>query len=596
MGWEAWATIGTVVLVLASLALTHATPDLIFVGAVTLLLAAGIIDAKAALSGLSNPDVITVGVLYVVAAGLRETGVMSSLAQRLLGRPDSIRNAQIRMAAPVAAMSAFVNNTPIVAMWLPVIDEWAKKHNISPSKLLLPLSYAAILGGVCTLIGTSTNLIVSGLLNQLADHKTHLQLFDLVPVGIPCAVVGLLFLVIGTPWLLRDRRGAVQEFSDPKEYSVEMLVEPGSPLIGKTIEEAGLRQLRAMYLLEIDRDGDVIVAVGPQERLKANDRLVFVGIVESVLELHKTRGLKPATDQVFKLDAPRARRTLIEAVVSNTCPLVGMTVREGRFRTNYNAAIIAVARNGERIHKKIGDIELQPGDTLLLEAHPSFVEQQSHSRDFYLVSRVQGYTAPRHERAGIAAAIFLGMVITAGTGILTMLQAAMLAAGLMILTRCLSSAAARASVDWQVLVAIAASFGLGHALKETGVAQTAAQAMLSVAGQHPWFALIAVYVLTVVFTELMSNNAAAVLMFPLALATAQSLGVSYMPFTIAIMFAASFGFATPLGYQTHLMVYGPGGYRLSDFLRVGIPMDILMGVISVTLIPWVWPFTPAVAP
>lgn len=590
MTWQAWTTIASVLMVLGLLGFTRAAPDLIFVGVVTLLMTIGILSPKEAFAGLANEGVITVGVLYVVAAGLRETGVVSVAAQRLLGRPKSVAHAQFRLMAPVTAMSAFINNTPLVAVCLPVINDWAKRYRISPSKLMLPLSYAAILGGCCTLIGTSTNLVVAGLLRAHPETDRGLKLFDLAWVGVPCAVVGIAYIMLLSRKLLPDRRAASKDYEDPKEYTVEMLVDAGSPLVGQTIETAGLRQLPGMYLMEIDRDGDILAAVGPHERLRANDRLVFVGIVESVVELQKIRGLKPATNQVFKLDAPRARRSLLEAVVSDTCAMVGKTVREGRFRTKYNAAIIAVSRNGERIHMKIGDIELKPGDTLLLETHPEFFDQHRYSRDFYLVSRVEGYTPPRHERAWAAGIIFLGMVIAAGTGWLDMIHAAMLAAGLMIITRCCNSTAARQNVDWQVLVAIAASFGLGRAMETTGAAQHIAESMLNVAGTNRWAALAIVYLLTTVCTELMSNNAAAVLMFPIALATGTALDADFMPFVMAVMFAASLGFATPLGYQTHLMVYGPGGYRLSDFARMGVPLDLLMGAIAVSLIPLFWPF------
>ncbi|MEK6799937.1 MAG: SLC13 family permease [Planctomycetota bacterium] len=587
---EAWITVGVLLIIFASLAFTRVAPDLVFVGAVVLLMTFGVITPKDALSGLSNEGVITVAVLYVVAAGLRETGVMGAIAQILLGQPKSITHAQIRMMVPVAAMSAFVNNTPIVAMWLPVLDEWSKKFRISPSKLMLPLSYAAIFGGVCSLIGTSTNIVVAGLLKQETDLGRALGLFEISGVGIPCAVVGLVYVIVASRWLLPDRRPATQTFGDPKEYTVEMLVEANGPLIGKTIEQAGLRQLRGMYLMEIGRGEDLLPAVGPHERLLAGDRLVFVGIVDSVVELQKIRGLAPATDQVFKLDSPRVRRTLIEAVVSNTCPLVGKTVREGRFRTIYNAAIIAVSRNGARIQKKIGDIVLQPGDILLLEANPNFLDQHRESRDFYLVSRIEGYNAPRHERAWVAGLIFLAMVIVAGMEWLTVLHAAMLAAGLMIITRCCSSSIARANVNWEVLVAIAASFGIGAAMEKTGAARMLAEALLGVAGDHRMGALAVTYLMAMICTEVLTNNAAAVLMFPIGLATATALGVSYMPFIMAIMLAASFGFATPLGYQTHLMVYGPGGYRFSDFVKMGLPLDLLMGVVAVPLIPWFWPF------
>ena len=590
MGWDAWTTVAVLFLVFGLLALTRIAPDLIFLGALTLLITFNIITPSEALSGLANPGVITIGVLYVVATGLRETGVMSALAGRLLGHPKSVFQAQLRMVSPVAAMSALVNNTPVVAMWLPVLDDWAKKHRISPSKLMLPLSYAAILGGACTMIGTSTNLVVNGLLAQHPEVGAPLGLFDIACVGVPCALVGLTYLLLCGRWLLPDRRPVDQEFDDPKEYTVEMLVDPGSPLVGQTIQEAGLRHLRAMYLIEINRDDHVLAAVGPQTRLMADDHLVFVGIVDSVVELQRIRGLTPATNQVFKLDAPRARRTLIEAVVSNSFPARGQTVRDGRFRTVYDAAIIAVSRNGARIRKKVGDIILQPGDSLLLETHASFLDKQRDSRDFYLVSRIEDYRAPRHERAGVAAAIFVAMVIAAGTGLLELLHAAMLAAGLMIMTRCCSSTVARNNVNWEVLLAIAASLGMGQAMLNTGIAAAVADVMVGVAGDHQLATLAAVYLMTMLCTEMMTNSAAAVLMFPIGLATAAAMGVSALPFAVAIMLAASFGFATPLGYQTNLMVYGPGGYKLQDFLRMGIPLNLLMGVIAVPLIPHFWPF------
>jgi len=590
MPLEAWITVAVLLLVFGLLAFTRIAPDLIFLGALTLLIACGILTPSQALAGASNPGVVTIGVLYVVAAGLQETGVMASAASKLLGRPKSVVTAQTRMMLPVLGMSALVNNTPIVAMWLPVLGDWAKKHRISVSKLMLPLSYAAILGGACTLIGTSTNLVVGGLLVEQAHIAQPLHLFEIGKVGLPCAIVGIIYVLLTSRFLLPDRKPIEGEFEDPKEYTIEMLVEPASPLIGQTIEQAGLRQLRAMYLMEINRDDEVLAAVDPKTRLQQNDRLVFVGIVESVVELQRIRGLAPATDQVFKLDAPRSRRMLIEAVVSNTCPLIGRTVRDGHFRTIYDAVIIAVSRNGERIRKKIGDITLQPGDTLLLETHQRFLDQQRNSRDFFLVSKIEGFRAPRHERANRAALIFLAMVLLAGTATLDLLTAAMLAAGGMIMLRCCSPAAARANVKWEVLLAIAASLGLAQAMINTGIAKTVAEGMLQITRDTPIATLAGVYLLTMFCTELMTNAGAAVIMFPIGLKAAESLGVSVLPFAIAVMLAASFGFATPLGYQTNLMVYGPGGYKLQDFLKMGIPLNLLMATIAVPLIPVFWPF------
>jgi di/tricarboxylate transporter len=293
---------------------------------------------------------------------------------------------------------------------------------------------------------------------------------------------------------------------------------------------------------------------------------------------------------VFKLGVLRSDRCLIEAVVSERCPLIGQTIRDGRFRSVYNAVVIAVARSGERIYKKIGDIVLRPGDTLLLEAHPSLVEQQRNSRHFYLVSQIENSQPVRHERALLALSIMLAMVLVASFELLSMLEAGMLAAGAMIVTRCCTGATARRSVDWNVLIAIAASLAIGAAIESTGVAKVVAGQLIGLASGSPWWTLVAVYGVALLLTELVTNNAAAVLVFPIAMQTAANLGVSYTPFVMAVAVAASYGFATPMGYQTHLMVYGPGGYRFSDFFKIGLILDVLCWIVAVVIIRFVFPF------
>lgn len=383
MPWQAWLTVVVVFLSLGLLTFTKKPADLILLGGLTILLFAGVLSPADALSGFSNEGLITIAVLFAVVGGLRETGAMDYLVQYFLGRPTTVVRAQTRLMSVMIFISAFMNNTPLVALFIPAVKDWVKKlHKISVSKLMIPVSYAAILGGTCSLIGTSTNLVVNGLLISETDHP-GLALFDIAWVGVPCALAGLLYVVLSSKWLLPDRLPPMDQLQDPREYTVEMIVEPGSAIVSKSIEQAGLRNLPGLYLMEIDRNGDLLAAVSPSETLKANDRLVFAGIVESVVDLQRIRGLKSATEQVFKLDSPRRQRCLIEAVVSDSCPVVGMTIKEGRFRTQYNAVVIAVARNGERIHKKIGDITLRAGDTLLLETSPNFVNQRLNSRDFF---------------------------------------------------------------------------------------------------------------------------------------------------------------------------------------------------------------------
>ncbi len=589
LSWQAWLAITTVCAAFLGNALTSLPADIVFLGAAAVLFLSGVLDEKAALAGFSNSGMITVGVLYIVVAGLQQTGALQWVSQQVLGMPKTPSKALVRLMLPVIGASAFLNNTPVVAMFIPVVNDWCRKLRFSPSKLMIPLSYAAIFGGLCSLIGTSTNLVVNGLLID-ATGTSGLKMFDIAWIGLPCALFGFLFLFLTQSWLLPDRQPVLSETDDLREYTVEMRVEPGSSLVGKTVEKAGLRHLPNLYLAEIYRGDQVLPAVGPQEVLVDNDQLLFVGGVDSILDLQRIRGLLPATDQVFKLDSPRAERSLIEVVVSNTCPLVGQTIREGQFRTRYNAVVLAAARNGDRLAGRIGDIRLQSGDTLLLEAPSTFLDERRISRDFYLVSGIPNSEPMRHGRSRVAFILTLAMVLLAAFGWLSMLQAAVLAAVGMIVLGCCSPAQAMRSIDWSVLLVIAAALALGEGLNATGAAEAIANSVIGMAGSNPWLSLVAVYAVTTILTEIVTNNAAAALVFPIALSLATQLGVSYMPFVVSIMVAASASFATPIGYQTNLMVAGPGGYKFADFMKIGIPLNLLYGIVTVVIAPLVYPF------
>ena len=599
MGWEAWLVLGLVLALVVALAREVAGADVLCLSVLAVLLGTGetlrAVGMKTTLPKVGemvrdfgSPGLITVGLLFVVVAGLVQTGAMSILTEPFLGRPKTVLSAQLRLLLPVTTMSAFLNNTPIVAMFMPVCDDICKKTNISPSKLFMPMAFAATFGGVCTIIGTSTNIVVN--LALKSSGREPFSMWEISWVGIPCAMAGVLYMLTLSRWLLPDRKPAISLSDDPRQYTVEMEVEVGGPLEGKSIEAAGLRHLPGLYLVEIERGVDVIPAVSPKERLQANDRLVFVGVIESVVDLRKMRGLRPATNQVFKLDTPDTHRVLIEAVVSNRCPLVGKNIREGRFRTTYDAAVIAVGRGGQRIPGKIGDIVLQPGDTLLLEAHPDFVRQQRNSNHFFLVSSVENSTPMRHQKAWTALGILVAMILVSSVLEIDILVAALVAGLAMLVTRCVTGTEARQAIDWPVLITVGAAAGVARAIESTGLALAMTDAMVSIGGNNPWVQLGILYAVTMILTELVTNNAAAQLMFPLAMATVERLEVNYMPFAAAIMIAASMGFATPFGYQTNLMVYGPGGYKFSDYLRVGIPLDIVMMIVTVALAPFVWPF------
>jgi di/tricarboxylate transporter len=590
MGTEAWITLGVLGGVVALLVATRLTPWLILSAGLAVLLTLGVIGEADALSGFANPGTITVGVLYAVVSGVRETGAMTWIAAPLLGQPRSAGVAQLRLMVPVGVLSAFLNNTPVVAVMLPVVNDWARKCGLSVSRLMIPLSFASILGGSCTLIGTSTILVVNGLIVSDIGSEHALGMFDIAYIGLPAALAGLVYLLLGSRWLLPERRPAISIEDDPREYVVEMLVESGSPLSGSTIEDAGLRQLPGLYLIEIERDGIVMPAVSSQVTLRDEDRLFFAGVVESVVDLQRIRGLVPATNQIFKLDAERTNRALVEAVVSEACPVAGQTIRAGEFRTRYNAAVIAVARNGERLREKIGDIVLRAGDTLLLEARASFASQHRNSRDFFLVSTIADSTPLRHDRAPLSLLILAVMVALVATGVLSMLNASMLAAGAMIATRSTSAVAALRSVEWQVLLVIATALGIGRAMQTSGAAAGVTTWLMRLAGDDPLALLAVICGMTMLFTNLINAKAAAALMFPIALASADRLAVDPLPFVFGIIMGASSSYATPIGYQTNLMVMGPGGYRFADYVRVGAPLSLLIWGMSVWLIPKFWAF------
>ena len=633
-------TLGVLAACVAALVLTAAPPDAVLCGGLVLLVACGVVPLAGtpgepgALDGLGNPGLAAVGILFAVAEGLRQTGAVEYAGRQLLGRPAGVASAVLRVTAPAAFVSAFLNNTPVVAAALPVVSDWAKRHGMSPGKVLMPLSFAAVLGGMCTLIGTSTLLVLNGELVKLpgppgtphGGRHPGLGLFDVTWVGLPCAVLGVAYLSLCARWLLPDRTPAGENLRDTREYAVEMTLQPGSPMVGETVEGAGLRHLPGAYLLEIVRDDhpeppaatddenappgaaasprpaaaaapheQVLAAVGPNERLRAGDRLVFVGAVDSVKDLRRLPGLTPAADQIFKLDAPvqgQGARQLVEAVVSDGYPFLDRTVRESRFRSHYNAAIIAVARGGERVVGKIGDIRLRPGDTLLLEAPPGFVKLRRFGKHFFLVSGVADSVPPRFHRAWIARVILAAMVAAMFFGAPPAVAAA-LACGAMIFSRCLLVSEARRAVDWSVLITMAAGLGLGAALQSSGTDDYLAHHLTGLAGDDAHWQLATVFLLTAVLANLITAKAAGVLMFGIAVAVAGRLNLEPLPFVIAVMAAASGVFAGPVGFQTNLMVYGPGGYKTSDYLRLGLPLTALVFGVSMAVIPRVWPFEPA---
>jgi di/tricarboxylate transporter len=588
---DAWMTLGVVVLLFVALMRNIGPPDVLFLAAATLLALLGIITPEEAFAGFANAGMLTVAVMFVVAAGLRDTGVLDHVSHRVLGRITSPKSVLVRLAAVVLPMSGFLNNTPVVAMFVPVVIDWCRRNQVSPSKLLIPLSFLAILGGTCTLIGTSTNLVVNGLM--VGHGLPAMGLFEIAWVGVPYAVIGLAYLLLAGNRLLPERKEMMEQLGESRrEYLAEMLVQPNSRLVGQSVAEAGLRQLPGLFLIEIERSGQLIAPVGPDDVIETHDRLAFTGIVSSIIELERIPGLVHNVDPEYEI-APRQqrRRRLCEAVISENSPLIGKSIREADFRATYGAAVVAVHRGGHRVERKVGDIELRPGDTLLLQTRPHFLRAYRNDPAFYLISDVEDWRALRRDRAWVAVLLFILMIILVTAGIVPILLAAMLAAVLMIGGGCISTGDARRAVEWQVLVTIAAAFGVGTALENSGVATAIAHPLVdAMRDVGPVAAMAVIYLVGSLVTAVITNNAAAVLMFPFCIEAARLFEVDPRPFLIALVLSASASFITPIGYQTNLMVYGPGGYRFVDFLRIGAPLNLLLWLVAIVLIPWRWPF------
>jgi len=609
MEFHGWFTLGIIFLIVVALLLRKKIgPDLVMSGGLVILMIFQVVDFHQATIGFAQRPLLMIAGLFVVAAALHETGGIELIGKKLLGKPTSLATAQFRMMVPVAAMSAFMNTTPIVAMYLPMVNDWAKRLKIPASKLFMPLSFAGILGGQGTMIGTGSNLIIMGLFIDWWQHPPDwvsslpisapsdaVTMWGAAWIGVPVAILGVCFIILTSRWLLPNRDSLEMVVVRKREYEIKMSIEEGASIVGKTIAKAGLRNLHGLYLYAIVRDDQLLVGVTPQDVIQQNDKLIFVGDVSSVVDLRKTRGLIPAVEALNDLGGRPFARKMIEAVVSGTSPLVGQTVRDSHFRTTYNAAILAVQRKGCHIDGKIGDIILEPGDTLLLESSGGFLNTWKHSPDFYLVSEIDNSRPPFHNKAWLSIGILAVLIVLLTTGIMERVAAIWLCGLLMVITKCISGPTARKAINFQVLIVIGAAMGIGNAVQESGLAEFASRGLLDFANNintGNYGILFLVFLMTSIAAQLMTNYGAAVIMFPIVIGAAEGLGVSPYPFVFTMMAAAGCNFITPITYQTNLMVYGPGGYRFMDFPMLGIPLTLLVATTATFIAPLVFPFIP----
>ena len=491
---SAWITIATVLSMFTILLFTKLRADVVFLGAIGILYVTGVLDAKEAFSGFSSTSVVVIGVLFVVVAGLTHTGVLQWIVKNLLGQPDSYSKAVVRLMAPVALLSSFLSNTTVVALFVGIVKMWSKKLNISPSKLLIPLSYASGMGGVCTLIGTPPNLIISGL---YADHTGHAMnvLATTIP-GLFCLFIGILS-VIAMRRLLPDRKAPESDFEDTADYTVELLVPSNIKFIRETLDYAGLMNIKGGRLIRMHHFDKVAVPIQKNEFIMGGDHLVFAGHIKDIMELTKSHGL------------------------------------------------IA-------------------GEEIINVGHKTLV----------------------------STAVMIAMVVLSALNVMPLLQCAFIAAAAMLVFRCCNANQAMKAINWEILMVFAGSVVLGVAIQKTGIAERLAFGILDVCGSNPIVVMTTICLVGTFITEFISNTAAGAMFFPIMYDAAEKLGYDPFPFLVALMISVSSSFATPIGSPTHMLVYGPGGYRFSDFMRIGLPMNIIILAANILIVNIVYPLTP----
>lgn len=581
---DAWVTAVTIALILIGLIIGISSPALLTFAGVVVLLVVGVIDVPQALAGFSNSAPFTVGALFVVARAVSKTGAIRPLTQRLMGDTGKVRRPLLRMVVPVTLVSGFMNNIPLVAMMIPEVTAWARRRKTEVSRFLLPLSYAAIIGGLMTVIGTSTNLVVAGQME--ASGLTPLGFFELGRVGIPIAVGGVAILVAFSPRLIKPRVSTDTEIgAAARDFSIEMSVVKGGPLDGVTVEAAGLRHLTGVFLASVDRGDSMEAPSQPNTLLTGGDRLRFVGRVDQVLDLQSMAGLDHVSlDHIEALTAPGV--SYFTAAIGHDSSLVGTSLREIGFRARYGAVVVAIHRAGSRIDAKLGDVSLRAGDALVLLTDAGFNDRWGNRPDFLVISPMGDAVEPVAPGRGRTLAVVGVMITVAALGWVPILHAALVAALLMVVMRVLTADEARLALDLDVLGVIAASFGLAAAVETSGLGDAISSGLINLFGPIGEIGvLLGVVLATVALTELVTNNAAALLMFPIAIAAAPAAGLDPRGMAVAVAIAASASFLTPLGYQTNTMVYGAGGYKVSDFVAIGLPMTALVVAVVAILVP-----------
>ena len=559
----AWITILTVLTMFTVLLLTKLRADVVFLGAISILFVTGVLNAKEAFSGFSSTSVVIIGVLFVVVSGLTHTGVLQWIVKNLLGQPESYSKAVVRLMLPVAALSSFLSNTTVVALFVGIVKMWSKKLGISPSKLLIP--YAENTGEAMNVLTTT------------------------VP-GLFCLFIGVLS-IIAMRKLLPNRKTPESAFESTSEYTVELEVPSDNPHIGETVNEAGLNDVRGGNLIEVVHYDEFVSPANGEEILMGGDRLIFSGQIDEILDLKHSHGLVSADHHVFTLSEIDSSHQLRTAFVTFGSSLIGKSIGGTTFEKDNGLVLVAVARRGERIQQSPREVVLQAGDTLLLDCPPNMKINESS-----LTAKLHFFDSDQVPNIGkktlISTTIMMAMVVLSALNVIPLLQCAFLAAIAMLIFRCCNVDQAMKAINWEILMVFAGSVVLGIAIQKTGIAERLAFGILDVCGDNPIVVMTAICFVGTFITEFISNTAAGAMFFPIMYQAAEKLGYEPFPFLVALMVSVSSSFATPIGSPTHMLVYGPGGYRFSDFMRIGLLMNIIILAANIFIVNIIYPLTP----
>lgn len=602
MTLESYIVLFVVAAMIVALAKDAMRPGLVLFSGAVFFMAIGIITPGEMAAGFSNKGMLTVGVLFLVSEGVRYSGILNKLAAISLPRKKrSMPRMLATIMIPISALSAFLNNTPVVIIFAPVIKRWAEKLNISPSKFLIPLSYATIFGGVCTLIGTSTNLVVDGMMQE-AGFK-GLYMFELAQIGLIITFAGWIYVSFVGHYLLPDLKKSApgNDRIDTKEYYFNMRVTPNSKYIGEVIRKGQLSDNKNISIVGVERNGTMNYTQNEHIVLQERDKLLVSGYDENIENLLSLEGLDVITHGDLEKVIENENLMRIEVVLAPRFPGIGSTLKEFDFYNRYNGIVLAIHRNGSSILSNLSDERLRAGDSLIILADDEFIESWKESKIFFLISAKGEVEKPiKTYKIGWTIATVLIMILgatfsrylpTIRGSVPDMFIFASIAAVMMAILRIFPPKKYSRAISWDVLITIASAFAISKAMFNSGVADQIAQtAINSVKHMGPGAVLSIIYLITMVFTEIITNNAAAAISFPIALSAAHQLGVDPKPFFVVICIAASASFSTPIGYQTNLIVQSIGNYKFRDYLKVGLPLNLIVFILSIIFIPKIWHF------